>query len=119
MAHYTITTMLSLPTLPAPLKTTNSNNNYNLTFEKHPVEAGEVEEVGEGEGGAEQRLGDLWHHLVVKEDRVTKQYNTMLKLIVVNAKWGETTNISSTDESEVRFVNALTVGGCVKFLPAV
>ena len=78
-----------------------------------------MEEVGEGEGGAEQRLGDLWDHLVVKEDRVTKQYNTMLKLIVVNAKWGETTNISSTDESEVRFVNALTVGGCVKFLPAV
>ena len=31
-----------------------------------------MEEVGEGEGGAEQRLGDLWHHLVVKEeDRVT------------------------------------------------
>ena len=58
MAHYTITTMLSLPTLRAPLKTTNSNNNYNLTFKKHPVEAGEVEEVGEGEGCAENLLGD-------------------------------------------------------------
>ena len=30
-----------------------------------------MEEVGEGEGGAEQGLGDLWHHLVVKVDRVT------------------------------------------------
>ena len=30
-----------------------------------------MEEVGEGEGGAEQRLGDLWDHLVVKEDWVT------------------------------------------------
>ena len=55
MAHYTITTMLSLPTLPAPLKTTNSNNNYNLTFEKHPVEAGEVEEVGEGKSRTVER----------------------------------------------------------------
>ena len=38
---------------------------------EHPVEGGQVEEVGEGEGGAEQGLGDLWDHLVVKEDRVT------------------------------------------------
>ena len=29
------------------------------TFEKHPVEAGEVEEVGEGEGGAEEGLGEV------------------------------------------------------------
>ena len=50
MAYYNITTMLSLTTLPAALKTRNSNNNYNLTFEEHPVEAGEVEEVGEGKG---------------------------------------------------------------------
>ena len=28
------------------------------TFEKHPVEAGEVEEVGESEGCAENLLGD-------------------------------------------------------------
>ena len=39
-------------------------------LEEHPVEAGQVEEVGEGEGGAEQGLGDLWHHLVVEEERV-------------------------------------------------
>ena len=29
-----------------------------------------MEEVGEGEGGAEQGLGDLWDHLVVEEERV-------------------------------------------------
>ena len=28
-------------------------------LEEHPVEAGEVEEVGEGEGGAEEGLGEL------------------------------------------------------------
>ena len=28
-------------------------------LEEHPVEAGEVEEVGEGEGGAEEGLGQL------------------------------------------------------------
>ena len=28
-------------------------------LKEHPVEAGEVEEVGEGEGGAEQRLREL------------------------------------------------------------
>ena len=40
-----------------------------------------MEKVGEGEGGAEQGLGDLWDHLVVKEDRVIN-----VGLIVVNAK---------------------------------
>ena len=29
------------------------------TLEEHPVEAGEVEEVGEGEGGAEEGLGQV------------------------------------------------------------
>ena len=29
-----------------------------------------MEEVGEGEGGAEQGLRDLWDHLVVEEERV-------------------------------------------------
>ena len=28
-------------------------------LEEHPVEAGQVEEVGEGEGGAEEGLGEL------------------------------------------------------------
>ena len=28
-------------------------------LEEHPVEAGEVEEVGEGEGGAEEGLGEV------------------------------------------------------------
>ena len=37
---------------------------------EHPVEGGQVEEVGEGEGGAEQGLRDLWDHLVVEEERV-------------------------------------------------
>ena len=34
-------------------------------LEEHPVEAGEVEEVGEGEGGAEERLGELGGHQVL------------------------------------------------------
>ena len=36
-------------------------------LEEHPVEAGQVEEVGEGEGGAEQGLCKVrWHLEVVK-----------------------------------------------------
>ena len=34
-------------------------------LEEHPVEAGEVEEVGEGEGGAEEGLGELLGHQVL------------------------------------------------------
>ena len=50
-------------------------NPWNLKEEvealaEHPVEGGQVEEVGEGEGGAEQGLRDLWDHLVVEEERV-------------------------------------------------
>ena len=35
---------------------------------EHPVEGGEVEEVGEGEGGAEQGLSQLGWHLISKEE---------------------------------------------------
>ena len=34
------------------------------TFEKHPVEAGEVEEVCEGEGDTEKGGGEVWSHLI-------------------------------------------------------
>ena len=34
-------------------------------LEEHPVEAGEVEDVGEGEGGAEERLGQVEGRQVV------------------------------------------------------
>ena len=33
------------------------------TFKKHPVKAGKVEEVGEGEGGTEQGGSQVWRHL--------------------------------------------------------
>ena len=36
---------------------------------EHPVEGGEVEEVGEGEGGAEQGLSQLGWHLISKEEK--------------------------------------------------
>ena len=36
---------------------------------EHPVEGGEVEEVGEGEGGAEQGLSQLGWHLIIKEEK--------------------------------------------------
>ena len=39
-------------------------------FEEHPVEAGEMEEVGEGEGGAEDRLGEVQEVPGVGEDPV-------------------------------------------------
>ena len=35
------------------------------SLEEHPVEAGEVEEVGEGEGGAKEGLGELLGHQVL------------------------------------------------------
>ena len=34
------------------------------TFEKHPVEAGKVEEVCEGEGDTEKGGGEVWSHLI-------------------------------------------------------
>ena len=34
-------------------------------LKEHPVEAGEVEEVGEGEGGAEERLDEPQRHQVL------------------------------------------------------
>ena len=35
-----------------------------VTFQKHPVEGGEVEEVGECEGGTEERCGVVPGHQV-------------------------------------------------------
>ena len=37
-------------------------------LKEHPVEAGEVEEVGEGEGGAEERLDEPQRHQVLPRE---------------------------------------------------
>ena len=37
-------------------------------LKEHPVEAGEVEEVGEGEGGAEKGLGKVGGHQVLPRE---------------------------------------------------